>query len=50
MIDMVFEPHEHIDWEKLSLPEGKHLNGLKDFADEYKPAVKKFLVQCATKV
>lgn len=50
MIDMVFEPHHHIDWEKLSLPEGTHLNGLKDFPAEYKPAVTNFLSDVSTKV
>lgn len=50
MIDMVFEPHHHIDWEKLSLPEGKHLNGLKDFSDEYKPQVTAFLKEVSSKI
>lgn len=48
MIDMVFEPHRQLDWEKLSLPEGKHLNGLKDFPDEYKPKVTQFLKEVST--
>jgi hypothetical protein len=43
MIDMVFEPHHQLDWQKLSLPEGQHLNGLKDFPEEYQPAVAQFL-------
>ncbi len=43
MIDMVFEPHNQLDWQKLSLPEGTHLDGLKDHPDEYKPAVIQFL-------
>lgn len=50
MIDMVFEPHHHIDWEKLSLPEATHLNGLKDFPSEYKPAVEIFLKDVATEI
>ncbi len=48
MIDMVFEPHQQIDWQKLALPEGKHLNGLKDHPDQYKPPVEQFLRGIAT--
>lgn len=47
-IDMVFEPHPHLAWQKLSLPEADHLNGLRDFPDEYIPAVKSFLESIAT--
>lgn len=43
MIDQVFEPHQQIDWEKLSLPEAEHLNGLKDFPDDYKQGLERFL-------
>lgn len=50
MIDLVFEPHDHLDWQKFSLPEGEHLNGLKDFPNEYKPAVGQFLKEIATPV
>ncbi len=32
-------------WKKLSLPEAGHLNGLRDFPSEYKPAVEDFLNQ-----
>ncbi len=42
-IDDVFEPCKNLAWEKLSLPEAGHLNGLRDFPNEYKPAVKDFL-------
>lgn len=47
MIDMAFEPHKQLDWQKLSLPEGEHLNGLKDFPHEYKPPVTQFLQEVA---
>lgn len=46
-IDEVFEPHAQLDWRKLSLPEGDHLNGLRDFPEEYRPAVAEFLQQIA---
>ena len=46
-IDAVFEPHATLNWKKLSLPMAGHLNGLKDFADEYKPAVSQFLQTCS---
>jgi len=42
-IDLIFEPHPHLDWQKLALPMGEHLNGLKDFKDEYEGPVTKFL-------
>ncbi len=42
-IDKVFEPCTHLVWQKLSLPEAEHLTGLRDFPNEYKPAVKDFL-------
>ena len=42
-IDEVFEPCKNLAWEKLSLPEAGHLNGLRDFASEYKPTVEDFL-------
>jgi hypothetical protein len=50
MIDQVFEPHQQLDWQKLSLPEAVHLNGLKDFPDEYKPPVTQFLKSIATPI
>lgn len=43
MIDQVFEAHAQLDWEKLSLPEAAHLNGLKDFGSEYKPGIERFI-------
>ncbi len=42
-IDLCFEPCKNIVWQKLALPEAGHLNGLRDFAGEYKPAVQDFL-------
>lgn len=42
-IDELFEPHQNLNWKKLSLPEAGHLNGLRDFPSEYKPAVSEFL-------
>jgi hypothetical protein len=42
-IDEIFEPHHQLDWTKLSLPEAEHLAGLRDFKEEYRPAVEKFL-------
>lgn len=47
-IDEVFEPHKQLDWIKLSLPEAEHLTGLRDFKEEYAPAVKHFLEKTAT--
>jgi hypothetical protein len=50
MIDQIFDPHPQIDWRKLSLPQGGHLNGLKDFPKEYKTAVAEFLTDCSEKI
>ncbi|HWU44287.1 MAG TPA: hypothetical protein VN132_12640 [Bdellovibrio sp.] len=47
-IDEVFEPHSNLDWSKLSLPEAEHLTGLRDFRDDYVPAVEKFLKSVGT--
>lgn len=44
-IDEVFEPHKNLRWKKLNLPEGGHINGLRDFPSEYRPAVEDFLSQ-----
>lgn len=44
-IDKVFDHHSNIVWKKLSLPEAGHLNGLRDFPSEYRPAVEDFLAQ-----
>lgn len=42
-IDLVFEPHTHLKWQKLGLPKAGHLNGLKDFRAEYEGPVAQFL-------
>lgn len=42
-IDKIFEPCKNLVWQKLSLPEAGHLTGLRDFPNEYKPAVEEFL-------
>lgn len=47
-IDEVFEPHLNLAWRKLSLPEAGHLNGLRDFPEEYIPPVTDFLKEIAT--
>jgi hypothetical protein len=44
-IDKVFDDHSNLSWKKLSLPEAGHLNGLRDFPSEYRPAVEEFLNQ-----
>ena len=44
-IDLIFDRHQQIKWQKLSLPEGGHLNGLRDFPNEYKTGVERFLQQ-----
>lgn len=49
-IDEVFEPHAQLSWRKLSLPEAGHLNGLRDFAEEYMPPVREFLNGVATPI
>lgn len=48
LIDQVFEPHTHLNWKKLTFPEGGHLDGLKKFPQQYKPAVEDFLTQHST--
>lgn len=42
-IDKVFEIQKDLNWQKLSLPKAGHLNGLRDFPDDYKPKVLDFL-------
>jgi hypothetical protein len=49
-IDRVFEPHKQLAWQKLSLPEAEHLTGLKDFPNEYIPALQKFLSEHSTAI
>jgi len=47
-IDCIFDPHIHLNWRKLALPEAGHLNGLRDFSSEYVPPLKKFLEEVST--
>lgn len=49
-IDAVFEPHHQLKWSRLSLPKGGHVNGLKDFRDEYTPPVSRFLQTVGTPI
>lgn len=42
-IDMVFTPHTQLKWQKLSLPDAGHVNGLKEFPEDYKSGVERFL-------
>lgn len=49
-IDKVFEPHQNVDWQKLSLPQAAHLNGLKDFRSEYEKPVADFLKELSSKI
>ena len=46
-IDEIFEAHKNLNWKKLALPEAGHLNGLRDFASDYKPVVIEFLNSAA---
>lgn len=50
MIDLIFDSVPGLDWQKLSLPQGAHLNGLKDFREEYEGPVKNFLKQISTPI
>jgi pimeloyl-ACP methyl ester carboxylesterase len=47
-IDLVFDAHPDLDWTKLSLPKAGHLNGLKDFRQDYVTPVETFLSKVAT--
>lgn len=49
-IDKVFDPHQNVDWQRLSLPQAAHLNGLRDFYDEYAEPVAEFLKSISTPV
>jgi hypothetical protein len=48
-IEAVFEDQPHLDWQNISLAEAAHLNGLRDFPDEYKPPVERFLLGLAAR-
>jgi len=49
-IEKVFAKHSHLDLEVLNLPDAGHVNGLKDFADDYKPVVTDFLERNSSKI
>ncbi len=49
-IDDAYSGVEHLKYETLALPKGEHLNGLKDFPEDYKPKVARFLDHIATKL
>lgn len=49
-IEAFFDQQDHLDLRVLSLPKGGHLDGLKQFPDEYLPAVKEFLEKISKKV
>lgn len=42
-IDQIFEPCKNLHWTKLALPEAGHLNGLKDYPNEYRSGLENFL-------
>lgn len=50
LIDQVFEPHLNVHWKKLSLPQAGHLNGLRDFREDYELPVREFLESISTKL
>ena len=50
MIDATFEPHHQLNWQKMSLPQAGHINGLKKFASDYEPAVSQFLNEISTPI
>lgn len=47
-IDEFFEQGENLNLEILSLPEADHLQGLKEFPEDYKPRLEKFLSRIST--
>ncbi len=49
-IEDVFAFGEHLDLQRLSLPEGHHLDGLKKFPDIYEPTVRAFLTRIGTAI
>lgn len=48
-IDDAYKNVQHLHFETLALAKAQHLNGLKDFSDEYKPRVQRFLERFGTK-
>jgi hypothetical protein len=49
-IEKAFAGHDQIDLEILNLPQGDHMDGLKNFPEAYKPRVEEFLKNVATKI
>lgn len=49
-IDEAFALSSHLRLEKLSLPEGRHLDGLSKHPGEYKPRVERFLFEKARRL
>ena len=49
-IDEIFEPHKQLQWRKLDLPLAGHILGLRDFRDDYAPALENFLNEVATPI
>lgn len=47
-IDEAYRDVQHLRYETLALPKAGHLNGLKDFSEDYKPKVKAFLERQGT--
>jgi pimeloyl-ACP methyl ester carboxylesterase len=48
-IDEFFNLQNHLDLETVPLPEGGHLNGLRDFSDTYVPRVETFLERISSR-
>ncbi|MEO0336836.1 MAG: hypothetical protein AAF202_10595, partial [Pseudomonadota bacterium] len=49
-IDEFFEQQDHLNLEILSLPEADHLQGLKEYPEDYKGRLSKFITSHATPV
>jgi hypothetical protein len=49
-IEKAFKGHNQLDLEILNLPQGRHMDGLKNFPELYKPRVADFLESLSTKV
>lgn len=49
-IEKAFAPHKHLDLEVLNIPEGQHLDGLKNFPDIYQSKVSEFLENHSQKI
>jgi hypothetical protein len=49
-IEKAFRAHHHLDLDVLNLPEGRHLDGLKNYTDIYRPKVLEFLAFHSVKI